>query len=127
MKAGMVAAAVLGVLASGGVSASADDGNELLTYCKQAVEPPDTRRMDKAPNDLRIGQCFGIMEGVKSTLMIMEQSPKGGRVACWPVEGINNLQAAQIVVTYLNNHPGQLNKNRVLLTILAFSDAYPCQ
>jgi len=126
MKAGMVAAAVLGMVASGGAFA-ATDGNELLTYCKQAIRVVEAQHVEKAANDLRIGQCFGIMEGVKGTMMLMEQGPRADRVACWPDEGINNLQAARIVVKYLDNNPAQLNKDRVLLSILAFSDAYPCK
>lgn len=127
MKAGMVAVALLAMLACGSALASADDGNELLVYCKQAVHALDTPHMANAPSDVRIGQCFGIMEGVKGTMALMEQGPKAERVACWPDGGITNGQAARIVVKYLDNNPAKLNKDGVLLTVLAFSDAYPCK
>lgn len=83
MKAGMSAVAVLGMLACGGASA-ATDGNELLVYCKQAIRVVETQEMGKSSSDIGIGQCFGIMEGVKGTMMLMDQGPKAGRVACWP-------------------------------------------
>lgn len=126
MEAGTVAAVVLGVLASG-AAVAATDGNELLSYCKQAIRLVETRHADRASSDIEIGQCFGIMEGVRSTMMLMDQGPKAGRVACWPENGITNGQAARIVIRYLDNHPAKLNEDRVLLSILAFSDAYPCK
>lgn len=124
MKARMVAAAMLGMLASTGAMA---DGNELLTYCKQAIRVVETEHTDRDANDIRIGQCFGVMEGVKGTMRLMDQGPKASRVACWPDKDITNVQAARIVVRYLENHPAKLNEGKVLLSILAFSDAYPCK
>lgn len=118
-----VAVALVGVLASGVVMA---DGNKLLEQCQQAV-----RAMDKIPTTsvdlLGIGRCMGMVEGVRSTMVIYKSVLPDNQKVCLPKQGIDNGQAARILEKFLHDNPAMLNENETFLTILAFKQAYPCE
>ncbi len=126
MKAGIaVAVALVGMLGSGG-TAMASDGNGLLTQCQALVRMMDNQQLSQIAS-MEVGQCLGMVEGVRGVLLIYEQNvPKNLRV-CFPEGGINNGQAARIVTKYLHDNPAELNEDATLLTILAFKTAYPCK
>lgn len=124
MKALLMAVALVGMLGSG--TAKAANGNELLDSCQQAIRVMDTKTSDGI-SPLAVGQCFGIMEGVRGVLQILESNLHKNLRVCFPVGGINNAQAARIVKKYLHDNPAQLNEDATLLTIHAFKQAYPCK
>lgn len=102
------------------------DGNKLLQECQEAERYLDSKEIQ---NELAIGKCLGLLEGVRQTLMILEDHPEIN--ICWPKAegrvGIKNGQAVRVVLNYLRRNPAQLNHNQVALAILAFGDAYPCK
>ncbi|PYY69967.1 hypothetical protein CRX42_13760 [Pseudomonas jessenii] len=123
MKAWIWFFALMGMLEGGTANA---DGNDLLKSCQAAVRMMDTDNLP--PNDsFEVGQCFGIVEGVRGVLFIYEDKiPESLRV-CLPKGGINNGQAARIVSKYLHDNPKDLNLDSTLLTILALKTAYSCK
>ena len=124
MKAWIGAVALAGVLLSGG--AGATDGNTLLRNCQTTVRMMDEEKI--APKDtIDIGQCLGMVEGVRSTFLIYDkQLPKYLRI-CLPDGGISNGQAVRIVSKFLRDNPAQLNLDATFLISVAYQDAYPCK
>lgn len=124
MKAWIWFVALLGL--SGGGMAQATDGNVLLKSCQAAVRMMDTEQASQS-DSMDIGQCFGMVEGVRGVLFVYEKSVPQNLRVCLPNGGINNGQAARIVSKYLHNNPADLNLDATLLMILAFKSAYPCK
>lgn len=98
------------------------DGNKLLEQCISTERYIDTGEIK---NEFDIGMCLGLVQGVRNTMQIMgsDSSTK----VCFPDNGIDNGQATRIVVAYLKKNPASLHEHEVLLTMLAFADAYPCK
>lgn len=124
--AGIVVAAT-GAMASSVFAASLSDGNSVLLNCKATLRVMDNNKVKAADDQLGIGQCLGLVEGVRNTLMYLNGSIERKLQICWPQDGIQNGQAVRILVKYLDDHPADLNKDQTLLTMLAFAEAYPCK
>jgi len=126
MKAWIGAVALVGVLGSGGVNAT--DGNMLLEYCQLTVRAIDSEPVPQnSRTNISIGQCFGMVESARTTVMIYEgEIPKKGR-ACFPDGVTTNSQLARIVSKYLHDNPAKLNEDATVLIQLAYRDAYPCK
>lgn len=124
MKAGMVAVALLGMLASGGAIA---DGNELLADCQKALKNKDEGRSGSMGD----GYCLGLINGVGSTMDALSPQLKPNPLlkktgeTCMPA--LSNGQSARIVTKYLQDHPASLHLGAAYLTMLALQDAYPCK
>ena len=97
------------------------DGNKLLEQCIAAERFFDTQEIQ---NEFRIGMCLGLVQGVRNTMQVMGND--GSIKVCLPENGIDNEQASRIVVSYLEKNPASLHEDEVVLTMLAFIDAYPC-
>ena len=123
MKAWIGAVALGGRLGSGAAMA---DGNELLEYCQNVVNHMDDRS-SSIKNPMGIGQCFGMLEGVRDTLMVVNEALPAQAKFCFPKEGIDNGQAARIITKYLREHPADLHQPASFLTISAYKAAYPCK
>lgn len=98
------------------------DGNKLLVQCIAAEKFLDTKELQ---NEFGIGVCLGLVQGVRNTMQFMGND--GSIKVCLPENGIDNGQATRIVVSYLRKNPASLHENEVVLTMLAFIDAYPCK
>jgi hypothetical protein len=124
MKAGI--AAVVALVASVGCGQATADGNKLLGDCQQAV-----RAMDKTTNPsdeaLFVGRCFGMVEGVRNTMGILNSGLPENMKVCFPKNGIDNGQAIRIVDKFLRDNPAMLDKPDAYLTMAAFKQAYPCR
>lgn len=107
-------------------AAEKNDGNYLLSKCNAAIRVMDGEKFSAATDDMGIGQCFGMVEGVRNTLGYVNSYLRSDLKICWPKGGIQNGQAIRILVKYLNEHPADLNDDQTLLTMVAFKDAYPC-
>lgn len=93
------------------------DGNHLLPICETAIAASDNNSPWKDTHEARShGFCFGIVEGIVSF------SPS----VCTP-KGVTNLQAARVVVKYLQEHPEKLNLQEALLANIALNKAFPCK
>jgi len=128
MKAQIVVAALVWMLASGCALAEVTDGNQLLENCRLLIKIIDQDNISPTAADyVKGGRCVGMVEGVRNTMGYLNNLvPKDYKV-CFPKSGIQNNQAVRIVEKYLRDHPEQLNDDQTLLTMLAFKVAYPCK
>lgn len=129
MRAGIAAAiGMTGALVAGNaISAeSKNDGNFILSKCGAALRVMDGEKISSKTDEFGIGQCFGLVEGVRNTLVYVNDSLEEDLRICWPKNGIPNGQAIRILVKYLKENPTELNNDQTLLTMVAFKVAYPC-
>jgi hypothetical protein len=100
------------------------DGNQLLDRCQAAEHFLNTKQ---SQDEASAAYCFGLMEGVRNTMIALNGflEPKA-KVVCWPSNGIDNAQAARITLKYLRENPNKLHVESVILTMLSFKAAFPC-
>jgi hypothetical protein len=122
MKAWIGAVALIGTLASGSAMA---DGNKFLASCQDVVRHMDNENA-KNLDLMGMGQCFGMLEGVRATLMVVNEALPPKARFCFPKGGINNGQAARIVTKYLRDNPAELHEPEAFLVISAYKQAFPC-
>jgi len=115
--------AVALVAAMGCGQAMAGDGNELLRACKEVVRDSDGER---DTSGISIGYCLGLVNGVMSTMVTMNEYLLSKEKTCFP-EGLINDQGARIVAKYLQEHPASLHRDGAFLAMAAFQNAYPCK
>lgn len=126
MKAGIAGAvALVGMLASG--VALATDGNDLLKSCKALLAATAKDPQPMNVGDFAQGTCMGVIEGVRTTMMVLNGNLDPELRTCLPPKGITNEQAIRIVVKYLEDNPAKLNEDRGVLTVIAYHQAYPCK
>jgi len=100
----------------------ASDGNLLLKVCQNALHYIDTNEMRSA---MDFGFCMGLIQGVKNTMSYVSFSLSENEKICFP-DGLTNVQAARIVVKFLNDNPEILHEEQTFLTLIAFDKAYGC-
>jgi hypothetical protein len=110
------------VLYPGFASAS---GNKLLSQCNEAIDFMDNRPAN--PVYVALGFCLGMMQGVTNTNAMYEVQLGEDALFCAPESGLNNGQAARIVVKYLKDNPKELHQHGTILVIDALMEAYPCE
>lgn len=100
------------------------DGNQLLDRCQAAEHFLNTKQ---SRDEASAAYCFGLMEGVRNTMIALNEflEPRA-RMVCWPSNGIDNAQAARITLKYLRENPNKLHVDSVVLTMLSFKAAFPC-
>ena len=106
--------------------ANTGDGNEVLKQCSALVRTADGGNNG---NDDLIGTayCAGLMTGITSTMTVWNATrEKAGMSKIWCPPAITSLQAARIVVKYMNEHPADLHQTGAYLVMSALQDAYPC-
>lgn len=101
-----------------------NDGNKLLARCNAVIQIMDEGKYLK--DNYNAGICVGLMQGITNLNLHYQAKEKKGALFCLPENGIQNGQAARIVVKYLKGHPEKLQENASFLAIDAFVDAYPC-
>lgn len=122
----IAAVALVGMTNDGAFADGFTDGNELLKTCQEIVRHMDG---DRTPvvNPMGLGQCFGVLEGVRDTLTLLnEDLPLESRL-CFPESGVNNGQAARIITKYLRDNPAQLHLPGAFLVLSAYKQAFPCK
>ncbi|OHY79310.1 hypothetical protein BCA33_16755 [Marinobacter sp. AC-23] len=100
-------------------------GNKLLDHCNAAIDFMDNEPAN--PDFGALGYCFGMMQGVTNTNAMYEVQLGKDALFCAPEAGLNNGQAARIVVKYLKDNPKELHRHGTILAISAFMQAYPCE
>ncbi|MDH4554790.1 hypothetical protein E8F11_06300 [Pseudomonas sp. BN417] len=121
-----ILAAIGLVVCSAGVMAEVRmNGSELLTQCKSAIKVDDkiADQRDQTDGLFCIGKLQGIMQ---STFINADYLPKERRF-CPPKTGFSNIQAARVVVKYLEENPQSLHIHETALAIHALVLAYPCE
>ena len=98
------------------------DGEALLQSCNAAtVRNPNIEQMV-------LGSfCLGLVQGVNNTHLYYRAKFKDRPAwVCMPDAGVRNEDVAEIVRTFLVNHPEQRSKDSSVLVTLALVDAFPC-
>lgn len=100
------------------------DGSELLRNCTAAVRQADGATLND--EDLvRSVWCTGYVGGFLDGLAVMRW--KGGATkVCLPEQGIENEQAARIVVKYLRAHPEVLHESGRISLLISIAEAFTC-
>lgn len=114
-------ALTIALAASPAADSLAGDGNELLSACKQAIAPVQNNNEVSAQS----GYCLGIVNGVGSTLIQLNDYLPKTQHTCFP-RGIANVQSARIVVNYLQEHPDSRGYDGASLAMLALQKAFVC-
>lgn len=107
----------------GSPTTSLASGNDLLRYCSGIVQAMDS---GQAGDKFEHGYCLGLMQGITNTARIYGIAYGFERSLCLPKDGIENGQAARIVVNYLKAHPELLHEDESVLTFKALSASFPC-
>jgi len=129
---GTIAALVIGLILLSSHTAFCD-GNELLSQCNTAIAMLNDAKGSSDPtNTAHMGFCFGLMNGVMDLNRFYQNlydqiEYKGILLFCIPESGIDNSQAARIVIKYLNEHPERLHEHTMRLVFTAFVEAFPCK
>ncbi|NWA65100.1 Rap1a/Tai family immunity protein [Pseudomonas reactans] len=112
---------LVAMMGSGEVMAG--DGNHLLSTCKEAIRDSDG---DHNTDNLATGYCWGLVNGVASTMATMNEYMLPNEKTCFP-SGLTNRQLARIAAKYLEEHPASLHRDGAFLAMAAFQNAYLCK
>ncbi|ATR84458.1 hypothetical protein CS390_18970 [Pseudomonas sp. HLS-6] len=130
MKAWIGAVALIGLMLNGEAMAISNqdtgDGNQLLKDCKTNIRLMNGSHFQQSDDGIGVGSCVGLVEGVMKTMAYLNTALEKDLRVCWP-DNITNGQGIRIVVKYLEEHPKDLHKDRTLLAMFAFSQAYRCK
>lgn len=102
------------------------DGNQLIGYCKLALESEGKRvsMQQKAGVDI----CLAMVQTVSDTISEFERivtTEKPNVFSCLP-DNVALQQKIRVVYIYLKEHPGKLHFNGAPLIMAAFAEAFPC-
>jgi hypothetical protein len=101
------------------------DGSELLRSCNAAVRLSDGEQL--TPDDItRAVWCTGYIGGFLDGLALMGWKGATTKV-CLPKNGIENDQAARVLVKYLKAHPEFLHESGRASLIVALGEAFACK
>jgi hypothetical protein len=102
---------------------NASDGNELLGYCKSAIELFDAGH---TKDESGASFCIGYVIAAKETLSVASMASTDLKIrACIP-DGVTGVQGVRVVTKYLENNPEALHERMLTLTIVALREAFPC-
>lgn len=104
-------------------TAQANNGATLLLQCEEAEQ---VSRNSSARNELAIGMCLGMVQGVALTMESMNSNLPPHLRTCFPDERLTGVQASRIVLKFLRENPELLHEAAAYLAILAFHKAFPC-
>lgn len=100
------------------------DGNSLLEDCIEAEHFLNEREVR---NQLKVGYCTGVIQGVMNTMYIFEEPLSSTIRLCWPESGTNSKQGVRIVTKFLRDNPDKLHENQFGLVVQAFMDSFACK
>jgi len=108
----------------------ANNSRQFLQFCTAAqrlLDSPPGTPSNAEYADAR--NCIGYIQGVLDTITRWDamQNKAVGPAICMPNEGVNSNQAVPIVVKYMHDHPEELDKAPVFITMAAMAQAYPCK
>ena len=102
------------------------NGSSLLKKCNAALQFMDGEPSAEFEVVGDASFCLGLMQGIRATSQIHRIEFGEKTLFCEPETGIDNGQAARIVVKFLKEHPEMLHHNDSVLAIAALVKAYPC-
>lgn len=129
MKTWMAVGVVLAALQASG-TVFADDGGDGVKFvksCKGLLRYWDGKPSETDYDAGAMGNCVGVVHGVRGTLQILGGELKDDRLrVCLPDDYIEQA-GVRAVVKYLDEHPEKLTSLVVSVTMLALRSSYPCK
>jgi len=117
--------AVGAIVICGQALAEQPTGQDLFRQCNTAIA--FVAAGAKGNTDLfAIGQCYGLISGVRDTMTLSSDWLPPNLKACFPAGGFTAGEGAQFIVGYLNQKPFMLQAPDTAVAIEAFRAAYPC-
>lgn len=126
--------------AAGAAPAGKEKGGAYLEFCDASVKllnsAPGTTAFPAgaiaantavAPANYCMGYLKGVLETITMLSAVAEHDKTPGVMFCPPQEGVSASQALPIIVKYIKEHPEATDKPRVVLTMEALTQAYPCR
>src|SRR6266496_1313567 len=112
----MLTSALLGLVLAANPSGPEpmQTGSALLSWCE---------KYEAGAENEHSGLCVGYVMGVLE--MVKRMPPNAREFPCLP-ENATNDQAVRVVLKYLRDHPEQLHKARLTLTLDSLRAAFPC-
>ena len=102
------------------------DGNRLLKACGQMIRGIEGEKQD-SEQLMEAAYCFGYIAGFLDAyawgIEIREVQP----LYCLPDDGIEEGQAARIIVKWMTDHPDKLHLYDAEIMLRALRDAFPCK
>lgn len=98
------------------------DGNDLLDLCS------NIKRVRGSSNPeilLKAGTCVGYIRGIMHSIPNTNYL-SGRNFICMPT-GVQTIQAIDIVIKYLNDHPERRHLHQSELALHALWQAFPCR
>lgn len=97
-------------------NASFESGNSLLSQCLKGRE-------DGADSTIPFGKCTGFIRAISD---VLQSNQLYGLKVCIPDKSTAG-QQTDVVVKWLEDHPGDRHFTASSLVVLAFSNAFPCR
>ncbi len=105
---------ILGCIYPASVAADALRGDQILTWLTGKTSTIDQARTK------------GYIQGVVDLYGILSYRDPDLNIYCFQDKRISTLEATDIIVKWLKNHPKRLKEPAILLVLHALKDAYPC-
>jgi hypothetical protein len=106
---------ILGCIYPASVAADALRGDQILTW----LTGKSSSAIDQA-------RTKGYIQGVLELYVILSYRNPDLNIYCFQDKRISTLEATDIIVKWLENHPKRLKEPAILLVLHALKDAYPC-
>lgn len=105
-------------------------GNDLLRQCNEMMKILDNSNPPPGVDAGEAMYCVGYVGGAADFATVGEVWNRvhdyKDAPFCVPVEAERG-QLVRVVVRYMNDHPEELHKDKVVLVMGAFSAAFPCK
>ncbi len=106
---------ILGCIYPASVAADALRGDQILTW----LTGKSSSAIDQA-------RTKGYIQGMFDLYDILSYRNPNLNIYCVQDKSISTLEATDIIVKWLKNHPKRLKEPAILLVLHALKDAYPC-
>jgi hypothetical protein len=106
---------ILGCIYPSSVAADALRGDQILTWLTA-----------KSSSTIDLARTKGYIQGMLELYVILSYRNPNLNIYCVQDKRISTLEATDIIVKWLKNHPKRLKEPAILLVLHALKDAYPC-
>ncbi len=110
------------------------DGNGVLEFCGDALAVVDNQppKIDQRDLIMHTGWCSGYVGGIVETYQLgsgvlagkLDSTEKGLMGVCIP--NVTNAQVMRVFVKWLREHPTELHRPSMVLSIEILHDGFPC-
>ena len=107
-------------------SAQAESALEMASLCRPVAKSKmDADSIVWMPRTYESGMCWGAFAAIQTAFNIGDEGQLYLRV-CLP-ENSTRLQLIRVFLRYVDEHPESEHEDFVIIGILAFREAFPCQ